>query len=203
MACVRSVSAKFRYRTAMDQAEHAPIDDTSVPIRITRRTRGEVKMFTASLQVSKYVAAAVKPSAQPCAAADRRASSILARWSGFAPELGNLRLHHAHPGCLASRAETALGAIWVAWSTNGRLRFVTTACAALIPSAGRRGIAERGRSGGSPMGGYSYCIAGKSGSLPRPPGVMSRTFQIGQIESTWRGSSSSSRGANISSVAHR
>ena len=51
--------------------------------------------------------------------------------------------------------------------------------------------------------GYSYCIAGKSGSLPRPPGVMSRTFQIGQIESTWRGSSPSSRGANISSVAQR
>jgi hypothetical protein len=28
--------------------------------------------------------------------------------------------------------------------------------------------------------GYRYCIAGKSGSLPRPPGVRSRTFQIGQ-----------------------
>jgi hypothetical protein len=69
----------------------------------------------------------------------------------------------------------------------------------------KQGIAGRGRRrpGGSPMGGYSYCIAGKSGSRPRPPGVMSRTFQIGQIESTWRGSSPSSRGANISSVAHR
>jgi hypothetical protein len=39
--------------------------------------------------------------------------------------------------------------------------------------------------GGSLMsGGYGYCIAGKSGSVPRPPGVMSRTFQIGQIKST-------------------
>ena len=32
---------------------------------------------------------------------------------------------------------------------------------------------------------------------------MSKTFQIGHIRSTWRGSSPSSRGANISSVAHR
>ena len=39
------------------------------------------------------------------------------------------------------------------------------------------------------------------GQCPRPFGIMSRTFQIGQIESTWRGSESSSRGANRNSVA--
>lgn len=40
------------------------------------------------------------------------------------------------------------------------------------------------------------------GQCPRAVGIMSRSFQIGQIESTWRGSESSSRGANRNSVAH-
>jgi hypothetical protein len=57
VACDRFVSAKLRYRAAMDHAEHALIDGTSMPIRIARRIRGEVKVFTASLQVSRHVAA--------------------------------------------------------------------------------------------------------------------------------------------------
>lgn len=60
VARVWFVSAKLRYRTAMDHAEHVLIDGTSMPIRIARRIRGEVKVFTASLQVSEHVAAACK-----------------------------------------------------------------------------------------------------------------------------------------------
>jgi hypothetical protein len=47
------------------------------------------------------------------------------------------------------------------------------------------------------VSGYRYCIAGKSGSLPRPPGVRSRTFQIGQIESTARRERPALRGDSL------
>lgn len=35
MACVWFVSAKLRYRIAMDHAEHVLIDGTNMPLRIT------------------------------------------------------------------------------------------------------------------------------------------------------------------------
>jgi hypothetical protein len=54
------VSAKLRYLTAMDHVEHVLIVGTSIPIRIAWRIRGEVKVFTTSSQVSKYMAAVRK-----------------------------------------------------------------------------------------------------------------------------------------------
>ena len=56
----RLVSAKLRYRTAMDHVEHVLIVGTSMPIGIAWRIRGEVKAFTASSQVSKYMTAVCK-----------------------------------------------------------------------------------------------------------------------------------------------
>ena len=60
VACVWFVSAKLRYRTAMDHSEHVLIDGTSMPIRLAWRIRGEVKALTASSQVSQYMAAVCK-----------------------------------------------------------------------------------------------------------------------------------------------
>ena len=60
VACVRCESAKLRTDTVMDHPEHVLIDRTSIPIRIVRRIRGEVEVFTASLQVSRHVAAVCK-----------------------------------------------------------------------------------------------------------------------------------------------
>ena len=88
------LSAKLRYRTAMDYAEHVLIDGTSMPIRIARRIRGEVKVFTASLQVSEHVAAACKtvcsgyPGSNPGPTTTRENSPLISPCSGKGPVLG-------------------------------------------------------------------------------------------------------------------
>ena len=94
VACVWFVSAKLRYRTAMDHAEHVLIDGTSMPIRIARRIRGEVKVFTASLQVSKHVAAVCKtvgfayPGSNPGPATTSENSLLISPCSGEGLVLG-------------------------------------------------------------------------------------------------------------------
>jgi hypothetical protein len=87
---------------------------------------------------------------------------------------------------------------------------VTHAAAASVSNAPASAVACRGDGMPSPnaqlgvAAPYSqpYRSWGKAHSVPRPSGVMSSTLQIGQMESTCRGSSPSSRGANMSSVAH-
>jgi len=51
------VSAKFRYRPARIRLNVSLLMTQSMPIRIAQPARGEVEMFTASLQVSNYVTA--------------------------------------------------------------------------------------------------------------------------------------------------
>jgi hypothetical protein len=58
-----SLSNPLICSTAMDHAEHVLIDGTSMRIRIARRIRGEVKVLTASLQISEHAAAACKTAA--------------------------------------------------------------------------------------------------------------------------------------------
>jgi hypothetical protein len=73
----------------------------------------------------------------------------------------------------------------------------TNAIVAVVP--GSLATREARRIGTSLSAAQSYASAGKFDSLPRPPGVTSSRFQMGQIESTWRASRPSSRGAYMSS----
>ena len=79
------VPVKLRYRTAMDHVEHVPIFSTSMPIRIARRIRGEVKAFAASPRVTRHVAAVCETVGSTCTTPVRQPG--LPDWAGLTAKM--------------------------------------------------------------------------------------------------------------------
>ena len=190
--------------TVIDHPEHVLIDSTSIPIRIVRRIRGEVEVFTASLQVRRYVAAVCKtvgfgyPGSNPGPATTSENSLLISPCSGEELVLGcpvasgGNRPATVGPGEYVAKSHT-MAVVWPpsprkAWcigfrligARSGRSSGARPCCAETCPYRLRRGPVDEhaGRRVGLARGAQPTIGV-------RTPGQAKQIAALRPIRSTW------------------